>query len=135
MRVKIGNTILQFSAKILNDNYKTINESEKSLIDFFKNAINSGIITKLNDRQIDVNILKEGKRKKMIENITKLANFIEKKYYVNKSRINFVEVSYKTGLSISTIKRYLKNILKDKSIVTIQKDDLINRIKNNLGIQ
>ena len=135
MRVKIGNTILQFSAKILNDNYKTINESEKSLIDFFKNALNSGIITKLNDRQIDVNILKEGKRKKMIENITKLANFIEKKYYVNKSRINFVEVSYKTGLSISTIKRYLKNILKDKSIVTIQKDDLINRIKNNLGIQ
>ena len=135
MRVKIGNTILQFSAKILNDNYKTINESEKSLIDFFKNALNNGIITKLNDRQIDVNILKEGKRKKMIENITKLANFIEKKYYVNKSRINFVEISYKTGLSISTIKRYLKNILKDKSIVTIQKDDLINRIKNNLGIQ
>jgi hypothetical protein len=136
-KVRIGNSIIQFSKSILNDNYIPKNQDEKEFIDFIKRKKTLGKLEILQEQNIDIEKLKEGKRKKMLKNIEKLADFIDKKYYVNKKPVNFIEIAYKTGLSLSTIKRYLKNILKDNEIPDVlhQKKYLIDKIKKNLNIQ
>ena len=129
MRIKIGRVIIQLQRALLSENYKPITGNERELIVWLKSVIESGNCEIIKDDNIDVKKMVDAKRKKTLENIIKVSNFIDKKYYVNNKPISFVEISYKTGLSISTIKRYLKNILKDKEIVTITKDELVEKIK------
>jgi len=132
MRVKIGRVTLQFPKEVLSEYYKPINEPEEVLLGWIKKVLNADDVEIINENNIDINKLIEGKRKKTLDNIIKVCNYIEKRYYVNQKPINFLEVAYKTGLSLSTIKRYLKGILKDKEIVTIPKDELIELIEYNL---
>jgi len=132
MKIKTGRITIQFPKTLLNENYEPINEYEEIVRNWVFEKIQNNELEVIDDTNIDTKKLLDAKRKKMLENITKLASFIERKYYVNQKPISFLEVAYKTGLSISTIKRYLKGILKDKEIVTMPKDELIEKIKENV---
>ena len=132
MKVKLGRVTIKFPKTILEENYQPINEYEMAIRNWIVEKLNNNEIEIIPDTNFDLEKLIEGKRKKTYENIRKIASFIEKQYYVKQKPISFLEVAYKTGLSLPTIKRYLKGILKDKEIVTISKDELIEKIANNL---
>ena len=129
MRIKIGRITIQLRKALLFENCEPITGNERELINWLKEVVETDNYEIIKDDNIDVKKMIDAKRKKTLENIIKISSFIEKKYYVNQKPVSFVELAYKTGLSISTIKRYLKNILKDKEIVTITKDELIEKIK------
>ena len=132
MKVKLGRVTIKFPKTILEENYQPANKYEEIVRNWIVEKLNNNEIEIIPDANFDLEKLIEGKRKKTYENIRKIALFIERQYYVKQKPISFIEIAYKTGLSLPTIKRYLKGILKDKEIVTISKDELIEKIANNL---